>query len=115
MLFNLTPARELTGGPWYTELEFDHEFIGELRTFLLYCVRKLNNGKGVSLAEIKDKMESANVSRVQLSEEEVQQLMQTLVYDRLIETNSTNADGDDLFVEAKKVSSMCDFKCKLFV
>ena len=24
MLFNLKPAKELTGGPWYTELEFDH-------------------------------------------------------------------------------------------
>lgn len=112
MLYNLTPAKELTGGPWYTELEFDHEFISELRTFLMHCVRRLNGGKGVTLAEIKEKMVQANVSRVQLSLEEVQQLMQTLAYDQLIETNSFNSNGEALFVAARRVTSMCEFKCK---
>lgn len=112
MSYNLTPAKELTGGPWYTELEFDHEFISELRTFLMHCVRRLNGGKGVTLAELKDKMVQANVSRVHLSLEEVQQLMQTLAYDHLIETTSENEHGDALFVAARRLTTMCDFKCK---
>jgi DNA-directed RNA polymerase III subunit RPC6 len=49
MLYNLTPSKELTGGVWYSDLEFDHEFISELRTFLLHCVRRLNGGRGVTL------------------------------------------------------------------
>lgn len=112
MLYNLTPAKELTGGPWYTELEFDHEFISELRTFLMHCVRKLNGGQGVTLSELKEKMVQANVSRVQLSLEEVQQLMQTLAYDRLVESNTENEHGEALFVAARRVTPMCDFKCK---
>lgn len=112
MIYNLTPAKELTGGPWYTELEFDHEFISELRTFLMHCVRKLNGGRGVTLAELKEKMVQANVSRVQLSLEEIQQLMQTLAYDNLIETSSVNDEGEALFVAARRVTPMCEFKCK---
>lgn len=111
MLYSLTPAKEITGGPWYTELEFDHEFISELRTFLMHCVRRMNGGRGVTLAEIKEKMVQANVSRVQLSLEEVQQLMQTLAYDRLIETSSSfNDEGEALFVAARRVTPMCEFK-----
>jgi len=112
MLYNLTPAKELTGGPWYTELEFDHEFISELRTFLMHCVRRLNGGRGVTLSELKEKMVQANVSRVQLSLEEVQQLMQTLAYDHIIETDSVNTDGEAVFVAARRVTPMCEFKCK---
>lgn len=31
MLYELEPAREITGGAWYTEHEFDSEFIGVLQ------------------------------------------------------------------------------------
>ena len=31
MLFELEPSREITGGAWYTEHEYDSEFIGVLR------------------------------------------------------------------------------------
>mmetsp|Transcript_26918 Transcript_26918/g.41227 ORF Transcript_26918/g.41227 Transcript_26918/m.41227 type:complete len:337 (-) Transcript_26918:107-1117(-) len=110
MVYDLTPAKELTGGPWYTELEFDHEFISVLRTFLMNCIMRLNGGKGVTLAEIKEKMDQANVSRVQLALEEVQQLMQTLAFDYKIEQNGMNAQGEALFIAARRVSSMCDFK-----
>lgn len=30
MLYNLTPSKELTGGIWYSDLEFDHEYVHEL-------------------------------------------------------------------------------------
>jgi DNA-directed RNA polymerase III subunit RPC6 len=110
MLYSLTPAKELTGGPWYTELEFDHEYINEMRKFLLQCVRRLNNGVGVTLTEIKDKMVQAKVSKVALSLEEVQQLMQTLAYDYLIEDSGMNAHGDVLYVAARRVTAMCEFK-----
>lgn len=110
MLYHLTPAKELTGGPWYSELEFDHEFINEMRKFLMQCVRRLNNGQGVSLSDIKDKMDQAKVSKVQLSLDDVQQLIQTLAYDRLIEQSSINAQGEALFVAARRITPMCEFK-----
>eukprot|EP00591_Stephanopyxis_turris_P010914 CAMPEP_0195510300 /NCGR_PEP_ID=MMETSP0794_2-20130614/2984_1 /TAXON_ID=515487 /ORGANISM="Stephanopyxis turris, Strain CCMP 815" /LENGTH=145 /DNA_ID=CAMNT_0040637687 /DNA_START=41 /DNA_END=478 /DNA_ORIENTATION=- len=111
MLFHLKPAKELTGGPWYTELEFDHEFINELRTFVLLMVRKLNEGRGVTLTEIAEKMKLAKVSRVELNLEEVQQLMQTLAFDYKIEQAPTvSANGEPLFIAARRVTTMCEFK-----
>lgn len=110
MLYNLTPSKELTGGVWYSDLEFDHEFISELRTFVMHCVKRLNNGKGVTLGEIQGKMIQAKVSRIELSVDEVQQLVQTLVYDYLVEEDSENEKGETLYVAARRVTTMCDFK-----
>lgn len=113
MLYDLTPAKEITGGPWYSEYEFDHEFIAELRNFILMCVRRMNGGlgvgNGVTLKQISNKMVQANVSRVPLSLEEVQQLVQTLAFDYLIEQRGVTENGEALFVVAKTVTTMCNF------
>mmetsp|Transcript_18480 Transcript_18480/g.41072 ORF Transcript_18480/g.41072 Transcript_18480/m.41072 type:complete len:397 (-) Transcript_18480:983-2173(-) len=126
MLFDLMPAKEITGGPWYTELEFDHEFISELRHFIMHCVRRLNGGNGVSLREIMDKMTEANVSRVRLSLGEIRQLVRTLVYDYMVEETApapfaavggsgrggggSGGREEELYVAARRVSTVCDFK-----
>lgn len=112
MLYELTPSKEITGGVWYSGLEFDHEFISELRTFVMHCVRRLNSGQGVTLSEMKRKMEQAKVSRVELSLEEVKQLVQTLVYDNYVEERiAVEGDGDDVvYIAARRVSTMCHFK-----
>jgi len=109
MLYDLVPAKEITGGPWYTEGEFDHEFIAELRNFIIMCVRRMNHGKGVTIQQISDKMVQANVSRVQLSLEEVRQLVQTLLHDYVIEERGVTDEGHALFVPARKISTMCEF------
>lgn len=110
MLYDLQPSKEITGGPWYTEMEFDHEFISELRMFIMHCVRRLNGGKGVTLKEISEKMKLANVSRVPLNLQEVQQLMQTLAFDYMIEQNGLTQNGEALFIAAKSVTAVCEFK-----
>lgn len=110
MLYNLQPAKELTGGVWYSDLEFDHEFISELRTFVMHCVKRLNQAKGVALTEIQAKMTQAKVSRIELSLEEVQQLVQTLVYDNMVEEGGENENGEMLYLAARRVTSMCEFK-----
>ena len=109
MLFNLTPAKELTGGAWYSDLEFDHEFISELRTFVMHCVKRLNGGKGVTLSEIQNKMVQAKISRIELSVEEVQQLVQTLVYDYMVEEAGENENCEMLFVASRRVTTTCEF------
>lgn len=109
MLFELAPSKELTGGVWYSGLEFDHEFISELRTFVMHCVRRLNGGKGVSLGDIKSKMTEAKVSKVELSMDEVKQLVQTLVYDYLIEESTVFETGEINYIASRRVSTMCDF------
>jgi len=111
MLYDLVPAKEITGGPWYTtELEFDHEFISELRKFVIICVKQLNKGKGVTLKEIAKKMEEANISRVPLNLQEVQQLMQTLAFDYLIEPLGVDRNKEVMFISARKITTNCEFK-----
>jgi DNA-directed RNA polymerase III subunit RPC6 len=118
MLYDLSPSKEITGGPWYSDYEFDHEFIAELRNFILMCIRRMNGGygvgNGVTLRQIANKMIQANVSRIQLSLEEVSQVLQTLVLDYLVEqrgvTEGGEGGGEALFVAAKQVTTMCDFE-----
>lgn len=111
MLYELTPSKEITGGVWYSGLEFDHEFISELRTFVMHCVRRLNSGNGVTISEIKKKMEQAKVSRVELNLDEVKQLVQTLVFDNYIEEGSfIDSDDQSSYICARQVSTSCHFK-----
>jgi DNA-directed RNA polymerase III subunit RPC6 len=110
MLYDLTPSKELTGGVWYSnDLEFDHEFIIELRNFLLQCVRRLNSCKGVTVQEILEKMQQHKVSKVELTTTEVAQLVQTLIFDYLVEEDGANDRGQPLFVAARRVTPMCEF------
>jgi DNA-directed RNA polymerase III subunit RPC6 len=134
MMYSLTPSTELTGGVWYSDLEFDHEFISELRTFLMHCVRRLNGGHGCTLPEILEKLQEAKVSRVPLSLDNVRQLMQTLMYDYLVVEKDNNNNGPSsssaadvveiavsdgqvvtnhnhtVHVPARRITPMCEFK-----
>jgi len=120
MLYDIQPAQELTGGPWYTELEFDHEFIHEMRKFFLNCIRRASNPTttphkntttlGISMVGLQSLLAQANVSKVSLTLEEVQQLMQTLVYDNLIESHSLDTHDEELFIATRRVTSMCEFQ-----
>lgn len=110
MLYDLRPATELTGGPWYTDQEFDHEFVQEMRSFLVKFVRGMNKGRGVTMQEIKDAIDTNKVSKESLGLEHVQSLVQSLAYDYLVEERGTNGDGEALYVMSKRVNGHCDFK-----
>ena len=95
----------------YSGLDFDHEFINELRTFVIQCTKRLNKGHGVTIREIKAKLEAAKISKVELSLEEMKQLVQTLVYDLKIEEVPTNDDDEVRYVSARPVATaIADFK-----
>ena len=85
------------------------EYINELRNFVLAAVRRMNNGNGVTLVDLRDKIISANVSRVQLSIDELRQLVQTLVYDYLLD-EFENDEGDIIYLKSRRVTPMCEFK-----
>jgi DNA-directed RNA polymerase III subunit RPC6 len=55
-------------------------------------------------------MVQANVSRVNLNVEEIQQIVQTLVYDYIVEEIEANDKGEALYVAAKRITPMCEFK-----
>lgn len=111
MLYDLTPSTNLTGGIWYSaDLEYDHEFINEMRNFLLLVAKKKNNGNGVVLKEFHEMLTRANISRVSLGLPEVQQLLDTLVFDYHL-TKLERVDGDHVYKESPKITSLCKFGC----
>ena len=108
-LFELTPSTELTGGVWYSDLEIDYEFINELRGCVLQCLRRLHNGQGCTIAEVLRTVEQAEVSKVKLNEENIEQLMRTLLFDHMAEELETE-DGKMIYTASRRVSTACDFK-----
>lgn len=82
---DIVPAKEITGGPWYTDQEFDHEFIEELSNFIVQIVKK---EQMVDINTIHDRVRISGISKVELSLDELDLVLQTLVYDgRLEEVN----------------------------
>ena len=116
MVYDVVPSKQLSGGVWYSDLEFDHEFISKMRSFLLYSIRRINDGKGVTMTELHGLMTQKKVANVDLSLDEVRQLLQTLVFDYLVEevppdsfSGVENTD-EPRFIAARRVSVPCEFQ-----
>lgn len=69
----------------------------------------MNGGNGVTLGELLEKIVAANVSRVQLALDDLKQLVQTLVYDYLLDERE-NEDGQPVYRKSRRVTPMCEFK-----
>ncbi|CAM9503708.1 unnamed protein product [Discosporangium mesarthrocarpum] len=85
MLYELTPAKEISGGPWYLDQEFNYEFVKDLSDAAHKFVKE---SKTASLSEIADRIKVCGATKVDLSQEEVQLVVNTLVYDGLLEEAS---------------------------
>ena len=93
MLKHLEPSKEITGGAWYTEQEFDAEFITVLYET---CFRYISDkGDGVTLEEIAEFICEKNISTVELRMEEVNQIVDTLVYDGRVDAIDSSEPGFD--------------------
>lgn len=101
LLYNLEPSKELTGGVWYSDMEFDHEFISELRGVLIQHLRK----KAMTAEELLALMHKMEISKVKLEIADILQLLNTLVYDRLAEVQ------DGVYTAMRPIANLCDFKC----
>jgi DNA-directed RNA polymerase III subunit RPC6 len=96
ILFELEPAKEISGGPWYTDHEFDHEFVQVLSNSIVKYVKE--HGL-MTAANIHDKVRKSGITNATISTEEFAQLLQTLVFDGRLEQA-----GLDSYKVAKPVS-----------
>ncbi|EEB19012.1 DNA-directed RNA polymerase III subunit F, putative [Pediculus humanus corporis] len=99
MLYNLEPDKSLTGGAWYSDQDFEAEFVGVLSQqcyrFLQQKQEKLKdfNGsprqwKNMSYASSKEVwkfISELGISRVMLSVEDIETILDTIVYDGKVE------------------------------
>ncbi|PNH06733.1 DNA-directed RNA polymerase III subunit RPC6 [Tetrabaena socialis] len=92
MLAELEPSRELTGGAWYTENQFDSEFINVLREACFsYIVRQGD----ASLGTIASFIRAKGFSKVELRIEDIQTIVMTLVYDGRVDEVEPEGDDDN--------------------
>jgi DNA-directed RNA polymerase III subunit RPC6 len=95
MLYELTPTKEITGGPWYTDQEFDHEFVEELGNFIVQFV----SSQGMSdISTIHDRVRISGITRIELSMDELELVVQTLIYDGRLEEVSELPNLLSLFI-----------------
>lgn len=78
MLSELEPSRELTGGAWYTESQFDAEFIDVLREA---TCQYISRQKDTTISEIAAFIKSKGLAKVALQDCDVESIVQTLVFD----------------------------------
>ena len=63
VLFDVVPAKSVTGGPWYSDQEFDHEFVSALSNFIVDLVVTHPN-QMMDLAAIADGVKCSGVTKV---------------------------------------------------
>jgi len=96
MLYDLEPDRSVTGGTWYSDQDFESEFVEILNQqchrFLMHRYEvsaatkgggplAVRNGSLVLSKEILSHISDLGISKVQLRLEDIESIMQTLIYD----------------------------------
>ena len=62
MIYEATPAKEITGGPWYSDQQdFDGEFVEALSNFIVQTIKA---NKILDLTGISDKVRISGISTV---------------------------------------------------
>jgi DNA-directed RNA polymerase III subunit RPC6 len=82
MRYDLEPSREITGGAWYTDAEFDSEFIQQLNEtcYLIICKKGF-----MSVEEVAQELRKTNIARVELKVDDIQMILDTLIFDGKVE------------------------------
>lgn len=91
MLYELEPSRELTGGAWYTENQFDSEFIEVLREA---CYQYIVRQGDTTLKEIALFIRAKGFSKVDLGQEDILTIVNTLIYDGRVDMVDAEGEND---------------------
>ncbi|KAK6181593.1 hypothetical protein SNE40_009417 [Patella caerulea] len=109
MLYNLEPDRSVTGGAWYSDQDFESEFVEVLnQQCFKYLQQKAitaaegksdpvaqKNGSYASSSEIWTFISKLGISKVQLAVEDIETILDTLVYDGKVEESFLEAQSGD--------------------
>ena len=89
MLYDTVPTKEITGGPWYTDQEFDHAFVEELCkavvNFVAASSRRPIDALPDSAALLQQLTGSGIIAANTLSVEELEMILTMLVCDGRLE------------------------------
>uniref|UniRef100_H2YJT6 DNA-directed RNA polymerase III subunit RPC6 n=1 Tax=Ciona savignyi TaxID=51511 RepID=H2YJT6_CIOSA len=127
MLFNLQPDRSVTGGAWYSEQDFESEFVEVLnQQCYKFLQQKSNNALNetnlsptatnascfASSEEILEFIAKLGISKVELSPEDIETILNTLIYDGKVQQTvapTTRGGSKKLFKAVKPWIETTDF------
>lgn len=96
MLYDVEPARSITGGAWYQDSDFETEFVDVLNT---QCLRFLSERKKAAqklesqgpqavamksictVKEVHTYIKELQISKIELNEDDLEDILKTVVYD----------------------------------
>ena len=110
MIYDLEPDPSVTGGAWYTEQDFESEFVEVLnQQCYRYLYDKLEKSReckdgplaarNMSLSTSKEVLQfisDLGISKIQLKKEDIESILNTLVFDGKVEKSTTTRDGEDI-------------------
>ncbi|XP_051166706.1 DNA-directed RNA polymerase III subunit RPC6 [Leptopilina boulardi] len=119
MLYDLQPDRSITGGAWYQDQDFEVEFVDVLNDFCYKYLQKQKakmadckngpllsrNVSYVSSTDVWKHITDLHISKVDLTVEDLEMILNTLVYDGKAEKLVTN-DRTNMY---RAVESLLDF------
>jgi len=92
MKYDIEPSKDITGGAWYNELsEFESDFIEELSKS---CYQFILQKGHASADEIENYVRNSGISRIELRLDDVQMIIDSLIYDGKIEEFRDPRDRD---------------------
>ncbi|XP_022157222.1 DNA-directed RNA polymerase III subunit rpc6-like [Momordica charantia] len=98
------PAKELTGGNWYRDRTLDREYIDTLKGV---CARLIQKRNVITIEGIVDSFKRSGASKVDLSWEQIEEIVNALVLDhQVMEVKSTGSGEFDIF----PIGKIC-YKC----
>eukprot|EP00605_Chrysophyceae_sp_TOSAG23-4_P002381 GSChrysophyteH1.ASY1.ANO1.2635.1 assembled CDS len=97
MLFDTQPAKEITGGPWYTDQEFDHAFVEELCKAVVNFVAASSTRPNEPLLDssrlLQQLVGTGIIASNTITVEELEMVLNMLVYDGRLEEVRNAAIG----------------------
>uniref|UniRef100_A0A2R5L7G7 DNA-directed RNA polymerase III subunit RPC6 n=2 Tax=Ornithodoros turicata TaxID=34597 RepID=A0A2R5L7G7_9ACAR len=110
MLYNLEPDRSITGGAWYSDQDFESEFVQVLnQQCYRFLQKKLTiarenstdpllqkNSSFSSSKEVWNFINELGISKVQLSIEDIETILNTLIYDGKVEKTVVAEKSTDM-------------------
>eukprot|EP00992_Anisonema_acinus_P008087 TRINITY_DN415_c0_g1_i1.p2 TRINITY_DN415_c0_g1~~TRINITY_DN415_c0_g1_i1.p2 ORF type:complete len:286 (+),score=133.11 TRINITY_DN415_c0_g1_i1:89-946(+) len=101
MLASLEPSTQVTGGTWYTEAgDYDIDFIRILQNQVL---RRIKEKKYCSTQSLVEWVAASEISNVPLYEQDLQDIVNTLLYDGLVEEVEDMAGGAGVLYKVVEV------------
>ena len=110
MLYDVEPDPSVTGGAWYTEQDFESEFVEVLnQQCYRYLYDKLeksrecrdgplaarNMSQGTS-KEVLKFISDLGISKIQLKKEDIESILNTLCFDGKVEKSTSTRDGEEI-------------------